>query len=128
MERSCLSCGAAIPPQLGRARPRKRCAKCSPPRNRKNPRVIELPSTTAQPLVESYHRQLVESNRLNTPEGAQVIALAELFVAGNHTAAGAASLSKEIRAAFDVAMKGADRQADSGDELQAKRRARILGA
>lgn len=130
MERTCAECGASIPPQQGSARPRKYCVLCRPPRNRPNPRVIELPDAKAAPeapsrpvtgLVASYQRQLEVVERLDTPEGAHVMLLAELLVAGSHTAAGAASLSKELRAAMEVAVKGAPRQADRLDELAARR-------
>ncbi|HKA97451.1 MAG TPA: hypothetical protein VKD66_14385 [Streptosporangiaceae bacterium] len=80
-------------------------------------------------IEEIYRAELDNSGRLETPEGALVMALVDrLLDPAGQTPSALAALSKEIRAAFEVAMKGADRQADSGDELQAKRRARILGA
>lgn len=140
MERTCEKCGATIPPQQGSARPRKFCVECRPPRNRPNPRVIDLsgvkaPTEAPEPsrrpvsgLVASYQRQLEAVERLDTPEGAHVMHLAELFVSGNHTAAGAASLSKELRAAMEEAVKGAPRQADRLDELAARRVQKASGA
>lgn len=135
MPRTCANpdCGATIPPQKGSARPRKYCEACRPSRNRPNPRVIQLP-TVEQPdvpapaLTAAYQRQLVEADRLDAPEGAHVMFLAELFAAGGHTAAGAASLSKELRAAMELALRGAPRQADFLDELDERRRRKATGA
>lgn len=139
--RSCATpdCGNQIPPQQGSARPRKYCETCRPPRNRKNPRVIQLStdppkapaSAQAGPgpgLVGSYRAQLGKAERLETPEGALVMHLATLFASGEHTAAGAASLSRELRAAMDAALRGAPTQADALDELGARRRRKATGA
>ena len=142
MDRPCATpgCTVGIPPQQGSARPRKYCTTCRPPRNRKNPRVVELPkpvderpapgqpATKTPPLVESYRKQLEEAERLDTPEGALVLHLAMLFALGQHTAAGAASLSRELRAAMDVALRGAPAKADAVDELMERRRAKAASA
>jgi len=110
---------------------------CRPPRDRKNPRVIELPDrgeknpAPGRPrasLVEAYSKQLETAERLESPEGALVMHLAELFAAGEHTAAGAASLSRELRAAMEVALRGAPKQGDAVDELLARRRAKAESA
>jgi hypothetical protein len=84
---------------------------------------------TATPsLVDAYRQQLVDANRLETPEGAHVVFLADLFAAGGHTAAGAASLSKELRAAMEMALRGAPRRDDFLDELDERRRRKAAGA
>jgi hypothetical protein len=130
-------CGAVIPPQQGSARPRKYCEECRPPRNRKNPRVIELPQREAPartdepdlpPLAEAYRKQLEQAERLETPEGAHVMHLAVLFASGQHTAAGAASLSRELRSAMETALRGAPKAEDALDELTARRRRKAAGA
>lgn len=132
--RACAECGADIPPQQGSARPRKFCVVCRPPRNRPNPRVIDLPApavTSAEDepaLVTVYRETLEAADRLRSPEGAHVMHLAALFALGKHTAAGAAALSKELRAALDMAMRGAPKQADELDELAARRSKKIAGA
>lgn len=127
--RACAACGAEIPPQQGSARPRKFCFVCRPPRNKPNPRLIDLPATEAEPpLVASYRAMLVETARLDSPEGAHVMHLAELFAAGKHTAAGAASLSRELRAAMDAALAGAPKKADALDELSARRNRKASSA
>lgn len=137
MERACDTpgCDNVIPPQKGSARPRKYCEKCRPPRNRPNPRVIQLPkppeaSAEAEcGLVASYRRRLEAVERLHTPEGEHVLFLAELLAAGSgHTAAGAASLSRELRAAMEEALRDAPREADRLDELEERRRKKAAGA
>lgn len=137
MPKVCAECGSVIPPQQGSARPRKFCERCRPPRNRKNPRVIELPTTAAlpeesavdePPLVSSYRKQLTTAERLDSPEGAHVMHLADLFANGQHTAAGAASLSRELRAAMEMALMGAPKAADALDELANRRRKKAAGA
>lgn len=137
-------CDAVIPPQQGSARPRKYCVACRPPRNRKNPRVIDLPkqgpSATAvpdlpdlgepetPPLVAMYRQQLETAERVASPEGAHVLHLANLFASGQHTAAGAAALSKELRAAMEMAMRGAPKAADALDDLARRRQMKASGA
>lgn len=141
VERTCEECGAVIPPQTGSARPRKYCVKCRPPRNRPNPRVIPMPdqAATSRPaqapaageepaLVASYRKVLEQADRASTPDGMQVLLLAQLLAVGPHTAAGAASLSRELRAAMEVALRDAPRQADELDELQARRIAKAANA
>lgn len=126
-------CVERIPPQQGSARPRKYCVSCRPPRNRGNPRLIHLPEPE-QPdlsevgLVSAYRSQLESAGRLDTPEGAHVMLLAGLFVSGQHTASGAASLSRELRAAMETALKGAPRKADAVDELSNRRAQKLAGA
>jgi len=70
---------------------------------------------------------LVDADRLETPEGAQVMLLAGLLAAGGHTASGVAALSRELRAALEEALRGAPKVADRLDEI-AQRRARKAGA
>lgn len=54
--------------------------------------------------------------------------LAGLFANGQHTAAGAAALSRELRAAMETALQGAPQKADAMDELEARRRQKAAGA
>lgn len=90
--------------------------------------VDERPEGKPPALVESYRKQLEEAERLDTPEGALVLHLATLFALGQHTAAGAASLSRELRAAMEVAVRGAGVKDDAIDELTARRRAKAASA
>jgi len=95
--------------------------------------VVTLPKkakTTAPApgMVESYRQRLEAAERLDSPEGAHVMLLAEMLAAGNHTASGAASLSRELRSALEDALRGAPRAADGFDELASRRRERTAGA
>lgn len=132
MQTHCATCGGEIPPQQGRQRPRKYCTSCSPPRGRKNPRVIELPdpdTRDAPPgLVSSYRDQLERAGALGTREGAHVMHLAELLANGTHTASGAASLSRELRTTMDAALKDASGEGDRLDDLSERRKTKASGA
>ncbi len=134
-------CREIIPPQKGSSRPRKFCVKCRPPRNRPNPRVIPMSGATEPPnqprraptgVVASYEARLAASEVLDSPEGAHVMLLAELLESGSRgggmTAAGAASLSRELRAAMDSALKDAPAEPDVLDELEERRRRKASGA
>lgn len=136
MERVCATptCKAIIPPQKGRARPRKYCEVCRPPRKRPNPRVFTLPDDrrdvrqSSVGLLEAYRRRLEDAGRVDAPEGVHVLTLAEMLTVGQHTASGAASLSRELRAAMEEAMKGTKPAADFIDELAERRRKKISSA
>lgn len=136
LRKRCKKCTAVIPAQQGSARPRIYCVVCRPPRDRPNPRLIQLPDSgpaeepaeAASPLVTTYRQVLEAAGRLATPEGAHVMHLAVLFANGQHTAAGAASLSKELRSAMESALRGAPKQADAVDELDARRRQKAAEA
>jgi hypothetical protein len=71
--------------------------------------------------VGTYRAQLDKAERLDSPEGALVMHLAMLFESGEHTASGAAALSRELRAAMEIALSGAAKQGDLLDELSARR-------
>lgn len=143
MGQKCKSpdCQVTIPPQKGSARPRKYCETCRPPRNRGNPRVIPMsvgaeqaappPAATASAsVVASYEKRLAASDVLGTPEGSHVMLLARLLEdgVGSMTAAGAASLSRELRAAMEAALKDAPAEGDVLDELSARRQQKASGA
>lgn len=81
-----------------------------------------------EPLVASYRAVLEAANRKSSPEGAHVLFLAELLATGRHAASGAAALSRELRAAMDMALQGAPRKADELDELAARRDRKVGGA
>jgi hypothetical protein len=91
------------------------------------PAEAEAPDP-APSLVGAYRKVLADADRLDSPEGASVLHLAALFENGQHTASGAAALSRELRAALDVAMAGAPKQPDELDELAARRDRKVSGA
>lgn len=127
-------CDRPLPPHKGRQRPRKFCEVCRPPRNRPNPRAIQLavadtpPVPADPPLVASCRKRLAAAGREADPLGAQALLLAEMLAAGGHTAAGAASLSRELRAAMDAALAGAPAEPDALDELARRRDRKLSGA
>lgn len=81
-------------------------------------------------MVATYEERLDAAGVLDTPEGAHVMLLARLLEegAGGMTASGAASLSRELRAAMDAALKDAPGEADVLDELAERRRQKASGA
>lgn len=86
--------------------------------------LTALPTPGQPGLLEAYRKELERAKRLDTPEGQHVMVLAAAFVGGDYTGAALASVSKELRAAMDQAMKGAPRVKDAVDELQERRRRR----
>mgnify|MGYP001309527631 CR=1 FL=1 len=139
MARTCATegCSNELPPQKGPHRPRKYCTTCRPPAKRPNPRVIELPAAEealpggrAASMTDAYREKLAAVGRLETPEGAHVMHLVRLMESGveGMTASGAASLSRELRAAMAEAMKDAGSATDSLDELAKRRQAKAGGA
>lgn len=124
-------CGREVPKPQGRSRPRKYCLECRP-RWRKPGAVVDLAPVEAKPqgvgLVATYQTRLKVADRLATPEGEHVMLLAEMLAAGGHTASGAASLSRELRAAMEEALKGAPTSADALDELATRRERKASGA
>lgn len=113
------------------------CTTCSPPDTRArrlNP-VTSLPTRLAEPttpgapeaagtLTEATRDALVAVGRLDCPEGALAVMLATQLDAGGHTGSQTAALSKEYRAALDVASKGATGAASTLDQIRARRAAR----
>ncbi len=123
-----------MPPQQGPGRRRTMCETCSPrdTRNRRLTPVTSLPVGAAPPtpdaptgsLAAATREALGAVSRLDCPEGALAVMLAAQLDAGGHTGSQTAALSKEYRAAFEVAAKGATGAASSLDQLRARRAAR----
>jgi hypothetical protein len=112
------TCGAEIPPQEGRHRPRKKCVKCSPPRKRPPtvPRIglPDKPSTTAprRSIATSTLSDLQLVDRHETTAGITALHLADLIDGGRYNAQGAASLVKAHREALALALEGTQATAD----------------
>lgn len=81
-------------------------------------------------MAASYEQRLEAAGVLESPEGSHVMLLARLLEdgVGSMTAAGAASLSRELRAAMEAALKDAPAEADVLDELSARRQQKAAGA
>lgn len=77
--------------------------------------------TTPVGLVATVQETLVKASRLDTPEGAIALRLAETLDDAGHTASGIAALAKQLHASLDLALKGAEEVGDEVDELKARR-------
>lgn len=134
MERSCDAC--AKPYEAKTARSRFCSANCRV-RGHRGQVVAQMPplgpvlgpETAAEsPLVAIYRRDLAAAERLDTPKGQHVMLLAQTISSGAHTAAGMASLSRELREALADALAGAKVAADPLDEIAARREMKAAGA
>lgn len=77
--------------------------------------------TGETPLVQVYRKQLEAAGREDTPEGVHAIHLAKLLATPGHSASGAATLSRELRATMAIALKGASPDGDALDDLANRR-------
>lgn len=120
-------CGNALPPYKGKGPYPRKCVHC---RASVNAPVVLVPrNPTVEPVLVTYtRRSLTAAGRLDTPEGANTMALAVSIAAGGHTGAAHAALSREYRAALADALAGAQGATDAVSDLGAARRARIAGA
>ncbi len=117
-------CGAEIPPQQGRQRPRKKCVTCSPPRNRPStvPKIglaagSERTAPARRSIAASTLADLTAVDRQDTTPGITALHLAELLDAGGYNAQGAASLVKAHREALGLALEGTTPDADVIDVI-----------
>lgn len=137
MTRVC-DCGAIIPPSTS-GRPRIRCVECAPPRSdhvgtksissrqlrinaeRKAERDPEFkPGDVEESIRETLHAAKV----FGSPKAVIAVRLARVLDRGGETAAGYASLSRELRAVLDDALSAATEAADPLNEILAARRER----
>jgi len=120
----CKTCGGPIPVSTGRGRPRQYCSDCSPTRERPERRqpVVALPGVPTGGRIEAATRdELVAAGRQDTSDGVVALHLAQLIDGGQYNAQGAAALAKAHAEAMTRATKGAAREADTVDELKARR-------
>jgi hypothetical protein len=117
-------CGAEIPPQQGRQRPRKKCVTCSPPRNRPStvPKIglaaaSEKTASARRSIAVATLADLTAVDRQDTTAGITALHLAELLDAGGYNAQGAASLVKAHRESLAVALEGTAPDADVIDAI-----------
>lgn len=125
MTRSCTKCGAPLPLQVGRGRPRSKCATCSPSRAKvRQPVTVDLP-TTGRGLTDATRATLVAAGLADSPEAHMALRLAERIEADSDSGASLAALVKQLRETLTAALASAqDRAADPLDELAAKRERR----
>jgi hypothetical protein len=125
MVRRC-QCGATIPPQTGRGRPRTKCVDCSPPIERPQRRKhtvtpLPAPERKTRTLESAVRDELDAYGRADSPDGVTALYAARMLDAGGHTGSAASSLMRELRACVVAATKGASMGTDLVDELRAKR-------
>ena len=126
MRRSCNRCGKQYEAQRSTS---KFCtADCRKRAGKARPVTVLAPRPDGEsPLVKEHRDRLLQAGRLDTPEGAHVMFLAEQM-AGGGPLSGVALLSKELAARMAEALRGtAAVAADSVDDL-ARRRADKAGA
>lgn len=127
---NCRKCENPLPVQEGPGRRRTMCVDCSPKdrRDRVVKAVTTLPSPAlsgAGSLVEATRTALEAAGKTDTAEGALTLYLAAQLDAGAHTGSQTAALSREFRAAYEMATKGATTSASTAlDQLRARRAAR----
>lgn len=118
-------CGNPIPAQVGRARPRKWCTTCRPPRNRTKPpaAVLKLsrpgagrggPVATSSPtpVTDETRATLAKVGRETSWQGAAALTVAREIDRGNASASGLAALVKSHREAMTAALEGTAPDAD----------------
>lgn len=121
---TCATCGKRFDAQ------RKTARFCGPTCRQRAHRGTEVPVAAVEPdsgskpsgLVAAVRAQLEKVDRLDTPEGAIALTLAETMAAGGHAAQGVAALAKQLHASLEVATRGAETgPADVVDELKERR-------
>lgn len=130
MQRSCDACGQ--PYEAKQKRSRFCSTNCRVKAHRgqvtAGPTAVAPVPDGEAPVVVRYRKALADAGRLETPRGEHVLMLAQSISTGAHTAAGMASLSRELREAFDKAIVGATQVADPVDEFTARRLGKVVGA
>lgn len=129
--RKCESCGAVMPAQQGRGRPRKVCESCRPTRSAA--RVVQLDGEPVRKrdepaLVAAVRAQLVDAGREATVDGVLALELAGRIVDKMTTGAAVATLSRELAATLERAVRGARVEADPVADLTARRAERAARA
>ncbi|SRR6266498_3793323 len=128
MQRACDVCGQRYE---AKRRTSKYCSTRCRTRSSRG-QVVKLPTSAEHPassgVVATYRKRLAKAGRLDTPEGAHVMLLAEAMAAAGNSAAGVALLSRELAARMADAMRGAQSKADALDELSRRRQDKAAGA
>lgn len=114
---------------------RERCEECAPPRvrSRADDVVVQIPSVV-DALVEQAQgqrvvgaleaatlRELRARDREASPQGVAALLAARELEGRTHSGSQFASLMREFRDALSMALKGAPRERDALDDLEARR-------
>ena len=127
MTRSCESCGR---PYEARRPNSKFCGDTCRKRKQRAPDSVAPvtsvpPAVTHSALAAAIELTLIDAERLDTFQGRQALALARRIDSPHETGSAVSSLSKELRAVMDEAMKGAHVKTDPVDELRRKREQKL---
>ncbi len=126
----CRDCGAEIPPQIGRGRPRVRCEACSPSKVEQRPApVVKMPLQLPTPadcpntFYEAIYQKLAEVGQQDSVYAVIALRAADTIDGGVSGSAEAVLLDRVSRN-VEMAMKGAPRAASKLDELRQRRERR----
>ena len=111
--------------QTGRGRPRTRCERCAPKRDRRPVAVTAAPVMAVQSgLLESVRSELAAAGVAGTVLGQTALLLAERLEAGTDNGSSVAALVRQLRETMAAAMANEVAVADPLDELAVKRELR----
>jgi len=131
VQRNCdrKACGVAYE---AKRRTSKFCSDDCRVRNASESKVVDLPppaeALTAPAVAAAVRVELESAGRVESTLGQAALRLAARIDGGGDTGAGMASLSRELRATMDAALRDAAKSADLLDELAARREQKAAGA
>lgn len=122
--KNCRQCGAPLPLQSGRGRPRTRCRECAPPQ--KKPQRIPLSSQVAPGLmVDATRAELEAAGVAGSSGGVAALAIAAAIDSGEETGSALAALVKQHGATMRGLVSDVPAEADPiqvlRDELASRR-------
>lgn len=120
MARQCTSCGADLPVEQGRGRPRSKCVDCSPPRRLA---VADEPAPPVQAagLLAKVRRQLEDAGRQDTVCGIAALEAARSLEEDELTGSARAQLLAVMTRSAAEALEGSAKPDALLDELRARR-------
>jgi hypothetical protein len=130
MGQTCSDCGAPLPMQSGRGRPRVRCVPCSDKRRGKVVtlrREPEAPPAAPGGLLAGVRAQLDAVGRSDTVDGLAALDAAAALDGGAVTGAARAALLREMRVAANDALRVGPAEGGLIDELRDKREQKASG-
>lgn len=119
MQRSCDSCGRRYPAQRSTSR---FCSATCRSRHRGTPRPPRAAPADDSALVQAVQAELFACRQSDTALGHLAVTLARALTDPDSTAAGAAAVSRELRAVMSAARSQIVREVDPVDELRNRRR------
>ena len=129
-KRVCEVCGAVLPVQTGRGRPRRKCVQCSP-RKKVSQKVAPQPVPPAhapESLTAAVEAEIAAAGQAGSATALLALEYARRIEDGGDAAAGIASLGKQLQALL-VSMRQAATAASPTvsklDEIRARRDARL---